>query len=308
MNRSLPKKLRMAVLPRFLVVAIVSIASGAAGCTAGESTPVVQPELQQFRDVGLDQDAAELVPEEIKTAGELVVPTAATYPPNEFLAPDGKKIIGMDPDLAIAIGQRLGLDVKMVAIDFDSVIPTVADGSRLMSLSSITITPERAEQVDMVAYYEAGTGFFTTNDEPDQLSGLSGLCGQTVAVAGGTVQQRDASRQSRKCAAAGDPTIDVTVAADQAEATKLVESKKSDYGMADSPVAAYIVKKSEGNLLKVGGDYGIAPYGVAVNRKSGLAVAVAAAVNSLIKDGSYEEILARWGLEGGAVSKAVVEP
>lgn len=279
-----------------------------AGCGEDEPPPAAAPEEQQFRDVGLDQDAAALVPDQVKAKGKLTVPTAATYPPNEFVAPGSETIIGMDPDLAVAIGQRLGLQVEMIAAGFDSIIPSVADGDYTMSLSSITITPERSRQVDLVSYFEAGTGFFTTEAEPNELGGLADLCGFSVAVADGSVQQADAERQSRKCVAEGKPAIEVTTAVNQADATELVESGKDDFSMADSPVAAYIVKKSEGRLLKVGEDYGVAPYGVAVNRKSGLAEAVAAAVISLIEDGSYKEILARWGLEGGAVSRATITP
>lgn len=310
MNRLLPAKGRSPVQshPLLILAVTATVASMAFGCGEDEPAPVSVPEVQNFRDVGLDQEASALVPAEIKSAGPLIVPTAATYPPNEFLAQDGTSIIGMDPDLTRAIGQRLGLEVKMVAADFDAIIPSVADGARKVSLSSITITPERVEEVDLVSYFEAGTGFFATHAEPNELSGLSGLCGHSVAVASGTVQLTDAKRQSRKCVAEGKQAVALRTTTNQANATALVEAGKSDFGMADSPVAAYIVKQSEGRLLKVGEDYGIAPYGVAVNRDSGLAPAIERAINSLIADGSYKEILARWGLEDGAVSRATTEP
>src|SRR4051794_13981083 len=73
-----------------------------------------------------DPKIAAGVPKDIASAGTLTVAADATYPPDEFLAPDGKTIIGMDADLAKAIGQVMGLKVKMQNITFDSIIPGLA--------------------------------------------------------------------------------------------------------------------------------------------------------------------------------------
>lgn len=293
---------------RAAVLAILFSLTAVAAC--GEDDPVrpVNPEAQAFRDVGVDQAAAALVPPAIREEGKLVIPTAATYPPNEFIAPDGKTIVGMDPDLARAIAQRLDLDVELKAADFDSIIPGVASGRYDVVLSSVTVTPGRTKEVDMVTYFRAGTGFFTANDEPISLTGLSGLCGFSVAVADRTVQQADARAQSKKCLAAGRAPVKVRTVVNQTEATQSVESGQSDFGMADTPVVSYIVKKSGGRLVKVGEDYGVAPYGVIVNRESEMAPAVQAALKSLIADGSYKEILERWGLEDYAINRPTIEP
>lgn len=310
MHRSLPEG-RSRRLPLKKLVALLTLALTLAVMTAcGDDEPVrpVNPETQAFRDVGVDQSAAALVPPAIRKEGKLVIPTAATYPPNEFIAPDGKTIIGMDPDLARAIAQRLDLDVELKADNFDSIIPGVASGLYDVVLSSITVTPERTKEVDMVTYFRAGTGFFTTNEEPISLSGLSGLCGFSVGVADRTVQQADARAQSKKCVAAGQDPVRARTFANQTEATQSVESGDSDFGMADTPVVSYIVKKSGGRLVKVGEDYGVAPYGVIVNRDSGMAPAVQAALKSLIADGSYQEILDRWGLEDYAIKRPTIEP
>lgn len=290
-----------------IVVLALSVAVVAA-CGGAEPVVAVNPETEAFKDVGADQAAADLVPAEIRQAGELVIPTAATYPPNEFIAPDGKTIVGMDADLARAISQRLDLAPQLEAKDFDSIFPAIVSGDYKVVLSSITVTPERTKEFDMVTYFEAGTGFFTANDDPVSLSGLAGLCGFSVAVAERTVQQSDAEAQSDKCEAAGKKPVTVRAFANQTEATQSVESSDSDFGMADTPVASYIVKKSEGRLVKVGEDYGVAPYGVVVNRQSDMAPAVKAALDSLIADGSYDEILERWGLEDYAIKRPTIEP
>lgn len=310
MKRSLPGgPLQQFSLKRLTLSLAVALSMAVlAACGGDEPTVAANPETEAFKDVGVDREAADLVPDEVRRAGKLVIPTAATYPPNEFIAPDGKTIVGMDADLARAISQRLDLVPQLEAKDFESILPGIISGDYKVVLSSITVTPERTKEFDMVTYFQAGTGFFTLNDDPVSLSGLAGLCGFSVAVADRTVQEADAREQSGKCQDAGKPPVTVRAFVNQTEATQSVESGKSDFGMADTPVVSYIVKKSEGRLVKVGEDYGVAPYGVVVNRQSKMAPAVKAALDSLIADGTYMEILTRWGLEDDAIKRPKIEP
>lgn len=261
-------------------------------------------DVRPLPSVGVDATAAELVPASVRESGTLVIPMATTYPPNEFFAEDDTTIIGMGADVARAIGQRLDLDFDLRSTSFDSIIPGLVDGKYTMAISSFTDTKEREEQVDMVTYFEAGTGFFTRSDGPVELSGLSDLCGKSVAVPIGTVQADDARAQSDRCESDGREPVVVEVLPNQAAATEAVDVGVADLGMADTPVAAYIVKNSEGTLSKVGEDFGVAPYGIAVNMDSNLAPAVQAAVQSLIDDGTYLKILERWGLEDHAISRS----
>ena len=72
--------------------------------------------------------------------------------------------------------------------------------------------------------------------------------------------------------------------------------------MADSPVAAYAVKQSNGMFKVVGQTYGTAPYGLALPKGNGMAPAVLAAVKALMADGTYKAILTKWGIEPGAIT------
>ena len=72
--------------------------------------------------------------------------------------------------------------------------------------------------------------------------------------------------------------------------------------MADSPVAAYAVKQSNGAFKLVGESYDNAPYGIAVPKDSGLAQPMVDAIKALIADGTYKEILTKWGVESGAIT------
>lgn len=283
---------------------LVLFAIALVGC--GDDAAVAPDDSQPFRDVGVDDRAAETVPPEVRDAGVLKVAMTVGYPPNEFYYQGGETIVGMDPDLARAIGQRLGLETEMVNVTFEEIIPKVKAGEYFLAMSSFTITPERRKEADMVSYFLAGTGFFTNDSAPKTFDGLEDLCGESVAIVSSTVQVDDARRQSRRCVRAGKEPVDVNVFLEQDDVTEAVRSGASTYGMADSPVAAYLVKQSGGVLVKVGKDYGLAPYGALVNRQSRFAGSVRAAIQSLIDDGTYLEILDRWGLAGGAIKRSSV--
>src|SRR3954464_5317098 len=85
-----------------------------------------------------DPKIAAEVPAKIRAKGTLLVATAATYAPNEFIRPGGHVIVGMDADLARALAAVMGLRAKMVDVRFDTIIPGLASGRYDVGMSSIT--------------------------------------------------------------------------------------------------------------------------------------------------------------------------
>jgi polar amino acid transport system substrate-binding protein len=243
------------------------------------------------------------VPAAVKQKGTLIVAADATYPPNEFIGPDGKTVVGMDADLAKALAQVMGLKVAVKNATFDGIIPGLASGRYDLGMSSFTDTKERQKTVDFVTYLSAGTAFFTKANGGTTVNGLADLCGKTVAVEKGTTQQNDATAQSKKCGGAG---VKVLTFPDQNGANLALASGRAQIGMADSPVADYQVKKSNGQFKIVGRTYGTAPYGVAIPKSSHMAPAIQAAMEQLMRSGAYKAILARWGVQSGAITKPVI--
>lgn len=246
------------------------------------------------------------VPAAIKSKGTLTVAADASYAPNEFIGDDGKTVEGADVDLAKAIGKALGLKVDVKNAGFDSIIPGLAAKKYDLGMSSFTDTKEREQTVDFVTYFNAGTSFYTKANGGTDVSGLDDLCGKTVAVEKGTTQADDSTAQSKKCKSAGKPEVKVSTFPDQNGANLAIQSGRAQIGMADSPVAAYQVKKSGGQFKLVGTPYGEAPYGIAIPKDSGLAQPVLDAVKQLIADGQYKQILTKWGIQDGAISDPVI--
>lgn len=248
---------------------------------------------------------AATVPASIHSSGNLVVALDASYPPNEFLASDGSTIVGMDADLSNAIAQTMGLKAKLVNATFDTIIPGIVAGKYDMGASSFTDTKAREKVVDFVDYFSAGESFYVKSGAP-LVTSLQDLCGKSVAVESGTTEETDAKAQSAKCTVTGKSKVDVLTFGTQTEANVAVSSGRADAGFADSPVAAYIVSTSNGVFQNSGAPIGVAPYGLALAKNKGLTSPVQAAVNLLISNGVYTQILAKWGLQAGAVTQASV--
>lgn len=290
----------------FLVAAFAIAALAVAGCGDDDDDDGDSGGTTEIGAVAVNQAAVDKLPQAIRDKGELTVATDASYPPNEFFDEDGETIIGMDPDLAKALGETLDLDLKLQNVGFDAILPGLAAGKYDIALSSFTDTKEREKTVDMVTYLTAGTGFYTNADNPTDVSDLSELCGKTVAVEKGTTQADDAEAQSEKCESEGSKPVKVDVFPDQNGANLAVETGRAQVGMADSPVAAYIVKQSGGKLVKSDGEYGSAPYGIAISKDTDLTEAIQLAVQSLIDNGTYAEILDKWGLGDAAIETSKI--
>jgi polar amino acid transport system substrate-binding protein len=250
---------------------------------------------------------AKLVPAAIKSKGTLTVAADASYAPDEFFAPDGHTVIGMDADLAKALAGVMGLKANVVNATFDSIIPGLAAGKYDLGASSFTDTKAREKTVDFVDYANVGESFYTKASGGTTISSINDICGKTVSVEKATTEQTDAQAQSGKCKKAGKPGVTVLVFPDQNGANLAVSSGRAQLGFADTPVASYQVKKSNGLFKLVGAAYAPAPYGLAIPKNTHLAPAVQAALKALIQNGTYSSIFGHWGLQGVEIPAAQVK-
>jgi len=246
------------------------------------------------------------VPASVKSKGTLDIALDATYAPDEFIAPNGSTIVGMDADLATAISQTLGLTPKLINATFDTIIPGIQSGKYDMGASSFTDTIARQKVVDFVDYFTAGEGFYVKSGSPLAFNGLTTLCGHSVAVEDGTTEQTDAQTTAKACTKGGKPTVTVLSYGNQSQANLAVSSGRADVGFADSQVAGYIVATSNGVFQNSGTAFEVAPYGLALPKGNGMAAPVQAAVNALIANGVYNQILTKWGVQSGAVTSSAI--
>jgi polar amino acid transport system substrate-binding protein len=270
----------------------------------GGGTPSAGP-FGVVRDATL---AAE-VPAALAATGTLKVASDASYAPDEFFDTDNKTIIGMDIDLLNAIAGVLGLKATYSNQTFNGIITSLAAGRFDVSISSFTDNKDREKTVDFVDYFQAGASIFVKSDSNQTFTTLDQLCGKAVSVEKGTTELDDATAASAKCVKDGKGKITVLPFDDQNQTNLAVISGRAVASLADSQVAAYQVKQTNGQV-KVTGDYlAPAPYGIAIPRPSGAAPGAGPltkpifdALKKLIDSGIYKQILDKWGVAAGALS------
>lgn len=286
------------------LIAIAALLPLGAACGGSSSGGGTEDQVTTQPDVDLGAQ----VPASIKSDGIISIGTDSTYAPSEFLDADGKTIIGFDVDLFDAVAAKLGLKTEWTTAGFDTIIQRVASGKFEMGISSFTINPEREKQVTMISYFNAGTQWATQKGNPSGIA-PDNACGKKVAVQKGTVQVDDLDVRTKACKDAGKPGITIDQYAAQSAATNAAISGKDDAVLADSPVMAYAVDKTEGQLELLGDIYDAAPYGYVVPKDAtDFADAIKAALQALIDDGTYKKILDKWGVSQGSISTVEVNP
>jgi polar amino acid transport system substrate-binding protein len=296
---------------RKLVVAVavpVLVAGALAGCgsSSSSSSNSTSSTSSATTTPAINASIAKLVPAAIKSKGTLNVATEAQYAPDEFVAPDGHTVIGMDADLMHAMGALMGLKANIINANFETIIPGLAAGRYDIGASSFTDTKEREKTVDFVDYYTAGISFYAKASANPGVTTVADLCGKTVSAEKGTVEQEEATKQSSKCTKEGKKAVNLLAFPGQNAVNLAVSSGRAEVGMADSTVADYQVKQSGGQFKLVGKTYENAPYGFAIPKNSGMTTPVQAAMKQLIADGTYTKILERWGLQSGAITSPTI--
>ena len=281
-----------AMLAVALLTGCGSSKSSSTASTATVATPSVNASI------------AAQVPGAIKSKGTLTVASEAEYAPNEFIAPDGHTVIGMDPDLVKALGAVMGLKTTVVHSTFEAIIPGLAAGRYDVGASSFTDTKEREKTVDFVTYLSVGQAFLTKANGGPKPNTLADLCGHNVSVEKGTVELEEAEKQNTKCKAAGKP-ITLLIFPGQNDANLALSSGRAEIDYADSPIIAYQVRKL-GVSVRSSPTFGAAPYGLALPKGNGMAKPVLEALKVLMANGTYTAILKKWELQSAAITSPVI--
>nr|WSW66834.1 ABC transporter substrate-binding protein [Streptomyces sp. NBC_00995] len=276
--------------------------SASAKTTAGASAAASSP--------------ADLLPPDIKSKGVIKVGSDIAYPPVEFKDGSGKTV-GIDPDLAAALGKELGVEFQFENGTFDTLVTGLRANRYDVAMSAMTDTKDRqegvdpetkkkvGEGVDFIDYFTAGVSIYTKKGDDQGIKTWADLCGKKIAVQRNTVSNDLAKAESKKCT--GGKKIAIESYDNDLQAQTRLRSGGADAGSSDFPVAAYAVKTSGGgkDFQIVGEQVEAAPYGIAVAKGNDqLTKAIQAALEAIIKNGEYEKIIAKWGVEAGAVTEA----
>jgi len=279
----------------------------ASGSTEGSSIPDNSALLD---GVKVDDSLAAMVPPAISEDGTLTVGSYVQSPPNNFYAEDGTTVIGNDHDLITAVAKKLGLEVKYENLEFQALITSLQTGRVETTIAAMNDSAERQEAIDFVDYLTSGITLMVQKGNPSDITGPDTLCGKAIAVVTGTSQQEFAQRMSDECTAGGEDAVEIVVTDSDSQNQTQLRTGRIDAIVNDLPTAVYVSKTTKnGEAFEVvpGDVIDGAPYGIGVNKDNPeLRDAMAAALDDLIADGTYGEILDSWGVTDGAVDAAAV--
>lgn len=225
--------------------------------------------------------------------GQLTVCSDMPYEPFEFQN-DAGETEGFDYDVVSAMGDKMGLDVEFVTTPFDGIIPALVAGNCDMIASAMTITDERAEQVNFTEpYFDADQSLLVTAENEETFATLDDLAGKRIGVQSGTTGATYAEEN-------GPEDAEIVEFQTGDEMFPALVSGDIDAALQDLPVNAYRATQSEEFVVTETFATG-EQYGFAVTKEStALLTALNEALAAAKEDGSYDAAYATWFGEPGA--------
>jgi polar amino acid transport system substrate-binding protein len=303
----------MKFIRKFQVVASAAIISaGLAACGGGSAdTAAPRQDAASSRtddisaNVAVDENARALLPQSVKDKGTLVVAMELKSPPTTFLAEDAKTPIGFNPDMARLIAKKLGLQVEIVDVGFDNIIPALQGNRYDMTASSMSATPERIAVVDMIDYLKLGSSIAVAKGNPDGYA-VDNLCGKPVVVTKGSIQatKRLPEFSKSQCEDQGKPAIQGIILPSIQDAMTQLASGRVNAIYYDTPSVRWAAKQQPNRFEVLTPQVNESTVAVALPKGGELTPAVQAAVQSIMASPQYQESLGRWGLDGLGIDAA----
>ncbi len=260
------------------------------------SVPVQAQDVSTLPGVTLNQALADKVPASIKSAGVIKVATDLT-PPISFHA-ENNELVGIDEDLAKAVGVILGLKVEVTDVGMGSaIVPSIVAKRFDISISGINDDPELEKQVDVIDYMFDATTIMTGKGNPLKIASMADLCGKKVAVPVGTFQEKMVEAASAKCAT----PITIMTIPKMPDVLQAVRTGRADATVNGYATSVYTTAHQTGNGtgLEALPDVRLAVgYLGMLTAKDNAAFrdVFVAALQQLSDSGAYKTIMTKWNL------------
>ncbi|MBP2231701.1 polar amino acid transport system substrate-binding protein [Azospirillum agricola] len=249
------------------------------------------------------------MPKPIRDAGTLRVGSQQTFPPVEFRQDGKAEAVGVSVDLLNEVGKRLGLTITFVHGEYAALIPGLEAGRFDAASGGISDTEEREQKVDFVNYLMSGGSILVRAGDAGKYGSLADFCGGSVAtLLGSRVIMAAVEKASETCVAGGKPPITANQLPAAPDARMQLDLGRVDGYLGDFPALVYMKGQFPGKYAIAGGNHILTPYITSWGfpKNSSLKDAVRKAAQSMLADGTYKTILARWGMEGAALPEITV--
>lgn len=224
--------------------------------------------------------------------GTLVMSTNPTLPPLQFVDSTGK-LKGMRITLGKEVAKRLCLKPEYISIEFSAMIPGLQAGRWDLINTGIFWNTKRAAMMNMIPYESAAISISVKKGNPLGISKQEDLAGKAVGVEIGGLEEKKLKEIDQNLRAKGLTPINIRVFDNFALAYQALRAGQTDASVAIDATAAEYVKRGEFDRAISG----MFPMPVALAMKNDiLAKTVLEAMNDMMEDGFYQELMDEYGL------------
>ena len=255
--------------------------SSASSSTAeAESSVESSTESSETSSTEGTTDSSEI---KLAEAGTLTMGTNAAFPPYEYY--DGDTIVGIDAEIAAAVAEKLGLELKIVDMDFSSLITAVQSGKIDCSLAGMTVNEERLKNVDFSNTYSTGVQVVIVPEDSD-IESVDDLAGHLIGV-------QESTTGHIYCADDFGEENVIAYTTGPIAVQSLVQGKV-DCVVIDKQPALSFVEANEG-LKILDTEYVVEDYAAAISKNNpALLAGFNQALEELTADGTIDAILAKY--------------
>lgn len=255
---------------------------------------------QEIQKQTLNEELRARLPQEILDAGRMVAVNNGSFPPYEIVT--GTELTGATRDISDAIGEILGVTIEHASVaGLPALLSGINSGRYQFSMGPVGDYPDRQKANDFIDWAREYVVFAVEKGNPSGITSLDTSCGKRIAVMAGGSAEKVIKEQSEKCVADGKSAVEVQSFTDQPSSILAVRSKRSDAFFSSQAPLTYFVQQANGQLelSGVGQANGFKDIyqGAVVKKDSPLGGVLLDSFKILIDNGTYGQIMKKWGLE-----------
>jgi polar amino acid transport system substrate-binding protein len=255
---------------------------------------------QDIQKQTLNEELRARLPQEILDAGRMVAVNNGSFPPYEIVT--GTELTGATKDISDAIGEILGVTIEHASVaGLPALLSGINSGRYQFSMGPVGDYPDRQKANDFIDWAREYVVFAVEKGNPSGITSLDTSCGKRIAVMAGGSAEKVIKEQSEKCVADGKSAVEVQSFTDQPSSILAVRSKRSDAFFSSQAPLTYFVQQANGQLelSGIGQANGFKDIyqGAVVKKDSALGGVLLDSFNILIDNGTYGQIMKKWGLE-----------
>lgn len=277
-------------------------ASDAGGAGPAIDTSGTQERIRSTRDDAI----AATVPPDLAADGKLTVGSlTGGTPPLVFLADDNRTTIGSEIDVAQLVADKLGLELDLQLTSWDNWPLKLEAGEYEVVHANVGINATRLEKFDFASYRAAYMTFLVARDADFELGEPESISGHVIAVSSGTNQEQILTTWNSQLSAAGQEPAELKNFSSDADVLLALGSGRIDAYFAPFATMTYIATTRDDVQTQGRVDAGWPNQTLVAAtfpRGSGLAEPYAAALGALMAEGTYAQVLERWGLTDEALT------